>query len=162
MVSKQNLYLEAILRSITEDIIEYSAGGVPGTLFVLTDGEIYVNRTDEYIKTRLDNTYQTAIRIAKPSHTSQGVTGSYYNHIAETQLIIQIDIISRNGEDYANDIARIIEGKFAACVEKTIDSTNYYLDVDRLEVQDAYIDSQLEAHHAVLSLYGHYRGNVAT
>jgi hypothetical protein len=162
MASKQSIYLEAVLRSISEDTALYSAGGITATLFNLTDGEIWVNRSDGYIKTRLNNTYQTAIRIAKPRHTSQGVTGSYYNHIEESQLIIQIDVYSRYGEDYANDLLRILEQKFVACVEKVVNGTNIYLDVDSIQVQDAYEDSEVEAMHAVLSLFGHFRGNVAT
>jgi hypothetical protein len=162
MVSKQGVYLEAVMRSIAEDTTLYSAGGITATLFNLTDGEIWINKSDGYIKTRLTNMYQTAIRIAKPRHTSQGVTGSYYNHIEESQLIIQIDVFSRNGEDYANDLLRILEQKFVACVEKKVNGTNVYLDVDSIQVQDAYEDPDVEAMHAVISLFGHYRGNVST
>jgi hypothetical protein len=160
--SKQTRYLEAAMRSISEDTEVYEAGGLSDTLFNLTDGEIHVNRDDLYIKQRLDGAHQTCIRISKPSHTSQGVTGSYFNNLQESQLIIQIDAISRYGEEYCDDLIRILEGKFLSAIEKTIDGINYYLDIERLEVQDSYKDTDLEADHAVLTLYGHFRGSVAT
>jgi hypothetical protein len=160
--SKQTRYLEAAMRSISEDTEIYEVGGLSDTLFNLTDGEIWANKDDQYIKARLNGAHQTVIRISKPSHTSQGVTGSYYNNLQESQLMIQIDAISRYGEEYADDLIRILEGKFFAAIEKTIDGVNYYLDTDRLEVKDSYQDTDLEASHAVLTLYGHFRGSVAT
>lgn len=160
--SKQTRYLEAAMRVISEDTETYEAGGLSDTLFNLTDGEIWVNKDDEYIKQRLDGAHQTCIRISKPSHTSQGVTGSYYNNLQESQLMIQIDAISRYGEEYADDLIRILEGKFLSAIEKTIDGVSYYLDIERLEVKDCYQDTDLEADHAVLTLYGHFRGSVAT
>ena len=160
--SKQTRYLEAAMRSISEDTEIYEAGGLSDTLFNLTDGEIHVNRDDLYLKQRLNGAHQTAIRISKPSHSSQGVCGSYYNNIQESQLMIQIDAISRAGEEFCDDIIRILEAKFFAAIEKTIDGVSYYLDIDRLEVKDSYQDTDLEAEHSVLTLYGHYRGNVST
>jgi hypothetical protein len=150
------------MRSISEDTELYDAGGLSGTLFNLTDGEIHVNRDDLYVKQRLNGAHQTVIRLTKPSHTSQGVTGSRYNCIEESQLMIQIDAISRYGEEYADDLIRILEGKFISAIEKTIDGTNWYLDIERLGVKDSYQDADLEASHAVLTLYGHFRGSVAT
>lgn len=160
--SKQTRYLEAAMRSISEDTEIYEAGGLSDTLFNLTDGEIWVNKDDEYIKARLNGAHQTVIRITKPTHSSQGVAGSYYNHIEESQLMIQIDVISRYGEEFCDDILRILEGKFLAAIEHLVDGVNIYLDTDRLEVKDSYNDTDLEADHSVLTLYGHYRGNVST
>lgn len=160
--SKQTRYLEAAMRAISEDTETYEAGGLSGTLFNLTDGEIWVNKDDQYIKARLDGAHQTCIRISKPSHTSQGVTGSRYNFIEESQLMIQIDAISRYSEEYCDDLIRILEGKFLSAIEHVVDGTNIYLDVDRLEVKDSYKDVDLEASHSVLTLYGHFRGSVAT
>ena len=162
MSSDQSKLLLATMRSISEDTALYDAGGMNATLFNLTDGEIWVNKSDGYIKKRLTKTYQTAIRIAKPFHTSQGTIGAHYSHVEETQLMIQIDVYSRNGEDYCDDLLRILEGKFLDCVEKVVDGVNYYLDVDNLEVHDAFEDSDVEAMHGVLTLHCHYRGSVAT
>jgi hypothetical protein len=162
MGSDQSKFLLATMRSISEDTTLYDAGGMNATLFNLTDGEIWANKSDGYIKKRLTKTYQTAIRIAKPRHTSKGTTGSYYSKVEETQLTIQIDVFSRNGEDYCDDLLRILEGKFLSCVEKLVDGVNYFLDVDDLMVQDAFEDSDVEAMHGVLTLNCHYRGSVAT
>ena len=160
--SKQTRYLEAAMRSISEDPEIYEAGGLSDTLFNLTDGEIWANKDDQYIKQRLDGAHQSVIRLTKPSHTSQGVTGSRYNFIEESQLMIQIDAISRYSEEFCDDLVRILEAKFLAAIEKEIDGTTWYLDIDRLEVKDSYKDVDLEASHSVLTLYGHYRGNVST
>ena len=61
--SKQTRYLEAAMRSISEDPEIYEAGGLSDTLFNLTDGQIWANKDDEYIKQRLGGAHQTAIRI---------------------------------------------------------------------------------------------------
>jgi hypothetical protein len=160
--SKQTRYLEAAMRSISEDPEIYEAGGLSDTLFNLTDGQIYANKDDAYVKQRLNGPHQSVIRITKPTHSSQGVAGSYYNHIEESQLMIQIDAISRYGEEYTDDLIRILEGKFVAAIEQTIDGTNWYLDTDRLEVRDSYQDTDLEASHSVLTLYCHFRGSVSS
>jgi hypothetical protein len=164
--SKQSRYLEAVERCISENSEVYQVSGIAaGTLFDITNGNIYRNRSDKFIKELLDNTLnanQTAIRITKPSHSSVGVTGSYYNHIQESQLMIQIDIMTRKGDDLANDISRILEALFFDAVYKIIEGVSYYIDVDRIEVQDAYEDSNLEASHSVLTVYGHYRDNLAS
>ena len=160
--SKQTRYLEAAMRSISEDTEIYEAGGLSDTLFNLTDGQIWANKDDEYIKQRLNGPHQSVIRLTKPTHSSQGVAGSYYNHIEESQLMIQIDVISRYGEEFCDDILRILEGKFFAAIEHVVDGVNLYLDIERVEVKDSYKDTDLEAEHSVLTLYGHYRGNVST
>jgi 5-bromo-4-chloroindolyl phosphate hydrolysis protein len=160
--SKQTRYLEAAMRSISEDTETYEAGGLSDTLFNLTDGEIWVNKDDQYIKQRLNGAHQTVIRLTKPSHTSQGVTGSRYNHIEESQLMIQIDAISRYSEEYCDDLVRILEAKFLSAIEHVVDGVSIYLDVDRLEVRDSYEDTDLEASHSVLTLYGHFRGSVSS
>ena len=158
--SKQTRYLEAAMRAISEDPEIYEAGGLSDTLFNLTDGQIWANKDDQYIKQRLDGAHQTAVRITMPTHTSQGVTGSYYNDIQESQVMIQVDVISRYGEEFCDDILRILEAKFFAAIEHVVDGVNIFLDIDRLEARDSYKDVDLEAEHSVLTLYGHYRGNV--
>jgi hypothetical protein len=160
--SKQSRYLEAVERCISENTRSYDISGATGTLFDLTNGQIYRNRSDKFIKDALhDGANQTAIRITKPSHFSEGVAGSYYNHIQETNVIIQIDVMSRLSDDFANDILRILESLFFDGVEKEIDGVTLFIHVARIEVQDAYEDGELEASHAVLSITGHYRDNLS-
>ncbi len=161
--SKHSQYLEALERAISENTRSYDIRGASGSLYNIANGNIYRNKSDKFIKEALNQgANKTAIRLTMPSHTSRGVAGSYYNHIQETEPMVQIDIISRLGDDFANDISRILESLFFDAVEKTVDGVTFYIDADRIEVQDAYEDGKLEASHAVLTIYGHYRDNLAT
>jgi hypothetical protein len=162
--SKQSRYLEALERCISENTEVYQVSGLAeGTLFTITDGNIYRNRSDKFMKDVLEEgANQTAIRITKPHHSSVGVAGSFYNHIQETQVMIQVDVMSRLGDDLVNDILRILEALFFDAVYKIIEGVSFYIDCERIEVQDAYEDSDLEASHGVLTIHGHYRDNLAS
>lgn len=162
--SKQSKYMEAVERCITENNEVYQVSGLAsGTLFNITNGQVYRNKSDNFMKEVLTNGInQTAIRISKPHHSSKGVIGSFYNHIQETSLMIQIDVMGRNGDDPVNDILRILEALFFDAVYKLIDGVSFYIDVERIEVQDAYDDSDLEASHGVITIHGHYRDNLAS
>ncbi len=151
-------YLEAVERCITEHTKLYSVCGFYGTIYDLVDGQIYRNKSDTFVKSALSSSpMETVIRITKPHHISRGGAGSYYSDIEETSVIIQIDIISRKGDDFCDDLLMIIESLFFDVVEKEIDGQTYFIDVERLEVRDAYLDPDLEASHAVLTIYGSYR-----
>lgn len=162
--SKQSAYLEAVERCITESTEVYQVSGIAaGTLFSITNGNVYRNKSDKFMKDALtlaEN--ETAIRISKPHHSSRGVMGSFYNHIQETEVMIQIDVLSRLGDDVANDILRILEANFFDAIYKVISGVSFYIDVQRIECQDAYDDSDLEASHGVLTIHGHYRDNLAS
>lgn len=162
--SKHSRYLEALERCISENTEVYQVSGLAaGTLFTITDGNIYRNRSDKFMKDVLAaGTNQTAIRITMPHHSSEGVTGSFYNHIQETYPMIQVDVMSRLGDDLVNDILRILEALFFDAVYKIIEGVSFYIDCERIEVQDAYEDSDLEASHGVLTIHGHYRDNLAS
>lgn len=156
--ARHDRYLEAVERCISENPQVYSVCGLQGTIFELVGGQIYRNRSDAFIKSVLAaSDTESAIRISKPQHTSRGLAGSYFSDLEETSVIIQIDIISRRGDDFCDELLLILESLFFDAVEYEIDGLLYYIDVDRLEARDAYADPDLEAFHAVLTIYGHYR-----
>lgn len=159
MPSNQSRVTELIERCISENDRRFNFLGIGHrTLFEVTSGCIYRNHSDADLKSILDDgSTETLIRITKPSHTSTGVIGSFYNHIQEISLILQIDIISRRGDDLVNDLARVIEPMFFDGIEGTIDGTNYYIPVERIEVTDAFQNSDIGASHAVISIYANYR-----
>ena len=156
--ARHHRYLEAVERCISENPNTYTVCGYVGTIFDLIDGQIYRNRSDEFIKSVLaSSATESAIRISKPQHISRGMAGSYFSNLEETSVMIQIDIISRRGDDFCDELLLILESLFFDAVEYEIDGLLYYIDVDRLEARDAYADPDLEASHAVLTIYGHYR-----
>ena len=140
-------YLEALFRLILD----------LQTVFDMVDGEIYANKPDEFLKTKLDNTNQTVIRVSKPSHSGYGATGAEINHIQEATAIYQIDVFSRKSDTYANYIRDLLETEYFALVQHEVDNVILYIDVTRIESKDAYWYSGLEANHAVLMLFGSYR-----
>lgn len=156
--ARHSRYLEAVERCISESTRVYSVCGLQGTLFELVGGQIYRNRSDAFIKSVLaSSATESAIRISKPQHISRGLAGSYFSSLEETSVVIQIDIISRRGDDFCDELLLILESMLFDAVEHEIDGELYYIDVDRLEARDAYADPDLEASHAVLTVYGHYR-----
>ncbi|MCX8208011.1 MAG: hypothetical protein N3G75_09350, partial [Methanothrix sp.] len=156
--ARHSRYLEAVERCISESPRVYSVCGLQGTLFELVGGQIYRNRSDAFIKSVLSSSdTESAIRISKPQHISRGLAGSYFSDLEETSVMIQIDIISRRGDDFCDELLQIIESLFFDAIEHEMDGMLYCIDVERLEGRDAYSDPDLEASHAVLTVYGHYR-----
>lgn len=98
---------------------------------------------------------ETIVIVSMPSISHIGEWGSATSHIQRSRGIVQIDVISRKGNNtkYAREIANYIVDLLYLGTYKTLDSFEYQIYNEKVDIDFVEYNTDYDAWHIVISDY---------